>query len=272
MEIRPLAAWDEYRACEAIQREVWGEAFTELAPASLLKIAQTVGGVTSGAFDEGGELVGFVYGLTGLADGRPVHWSHMLAVRGPHRGRGLGRALKRHQRARLVAAGIETCYWTYDPIMSSNAHLNLNYFLASVDRYVVDMYGDTGSHLHAGLGTDRFVVVWRLGPGEPDPFDEEDRERTLREADLGRHAAAPVANPGGAGDAPLPEAPAVRVAIPADVLAVRSEDPDAARRWRTSSRRAFLHYMGEGYRVAGYAPPVGGEAEGHYVLLRGDRT
>ena len=271
MEIRPLASWSEYRACEAVQREVWGEAFTELVPASLLKIAQHVGGVTSGAFDETGALVGFVYGLTGLEAGRPVHWSHMLAVRGTRRGRGLGRALKRHQRERLVAAGVEICYWTYDPIMSSNAHLNLNHLLARVDRYVVDMYGETGSHLHEGLGTDRFVVVWPLGAGAPDPFDAGDPERARREAELGGLAAAPLANPGGTDDAALPEGPAVRVAIPADVLAVRRRDPGAARRWRTSTRRAFRHYLEAGYRVAGYVPPVPGDAEGHYVLLSGAR-
>lgn len=269
MEIRPLASWSEYRACEAVQREVWGASFTELAPASLLKIAQSVGGVTSGAFAGGETLVGFVYGLTGLEEGRPVHWSHMLAVREGHRGKGLGRALKRHQREQLMATGIEKCYWTYDPIMSSNAHLNLNHLLANVDRYVVDMYGDTGSHLHEGLGTDRFVVVWRLGPEDPDPFDPSDRDRVRREADLGRYAAVPVANPGAEEGGPLPGEAAVRVAIPSDVLAVRREDPELARRWRRSSRRAFLHYLAEGYRVAGYAPPSPGALEGHYVLIGG---
>lgn len=283
MLIRPLVSWEELRACEDIQREVWGEGFTELVPASLLKISQSLGGVTSGAFDEYGALVGFVYGLTGLEEGRPAHWSHMLAVRPGLRGHGIGTALKRHQRERLVAAGVASCYWTYDPIVSGNARLNLERFLAVVDRYVVDMYGETGSRLHAGLGTDRFVVAWPLGPDAPDPFDPSEPERAARAEEVARHAEAPVANPEGpdAGAPPdgraapdaaaLPEAAAVRVAIPADILAVRDRDLAAARRWRATTRRAFTHYLERGYRVAGYRVPGPGEGRGHYVLVRGPR-
>ena len=279
-----MASWSEYRACEALQREVWGDAFTELVPASILKIAGHVGGVVSGAFGKEGDLVGFVFGLTGVEDGRRVHWSHMLAVRPGMRGSGLGTALKRHQRTLLAGLEVRTCYWTYDPLVSKNAYLNLNHLLAIVDRYVRDMYGETGSALHRGLGTDRFVVRWDLGPEAPDPFDPSDPGRGRMEARLAGHADAPVANPGGRDDAPLPSAPAVRVAIPADIHAVREADPDAALRWRAGTRRAFLHYPEAGYRVLGYlrpprgvtpdgpasgTPPTGApETHGHYVLVR----
>lgn len=274
-----MASWSEYRACEDLQREVWGESFTELVPASILKIAGHVGGVVSGAFGEEGDLAGFVFGLTGVEGGRRVHWSHMLAVRPGVRGSGLGTALKRHQRELLARLDVRTCYWTYDPIVSENAYLNLNHFLASVDRYVRDMYGETGSALHRGLGTDRFVVRWDFGPEAPDPFDPSDPARGRMEARLEAHADAPVANPGGRGDAPLPSGPAVRVAIPADIHAIREEDGEGALRWRAGTRRAFLHYLEAGYRVLGYirpphgrpsggAPPWEPGATGHYVLVR----
>lgn len=273
MEIRPLEAWDEYRACEALQSEVWGEGFSELVPASILKIAGRVGGVVSGAFEHEGELSGFVFGLTGVEGSQRVHWSHMLAVRERLRGSGLGTALKRHQREHLVRLRVARCYWTYDPLVSKNAYLNLNHFLANVDTYVEDMYGETGSTLHRGLGTDRFIVRWDLGPEAPDPFDPADPARGQLEASLGRHAEAPVADPEGRDDAPLPGGAAVRVAIPADIHAVREADPDGAVRWRSATRRAFLHYLGLGYRVLGYLRPAGAgitppDAPGHYVLVR----
>jgi chorismate synthase len=268
VEIRPLEDWDEYRSCEGLQREVWGAAFTELVPASLLKISQRVGGVTSGAFDEAGEMVGFVFGLTGLEGGRPVHWSHMLAVRDAYRGHGLGTALKRHQRERLAAQGVEVCYWTYDPLVSGNAHINLNRLLAVPVEYVVDMYGETGSYLHEGLGTDRFRVAWAVGPGAPDPFDPDEPARAEHRAELERHADAPVANPGGGTEEPFPDGLAVRVAVPSDIFAVRQSDPEEALRWRVSTRRALQHYMSAGYRVAGFRTPAAGSDVGHYVLVR----
>lgn len=270
-----MQTWEEYRACEDLQREVWGEGFGQLVPASILEISTRLGGVVSGAFADDGEMAGFVFGLTGVQGDARVHWSHMLAVREGLRGSGLGPALKRHQRDLLLRLDVTCCYWTYDPLVSRNAHINLNRFLARVDRYVEDMYGETGSALHRGLGTDRFVVRWDLRPGSPDPFDPRDPARGELEARLERHASAPVADPGGREDAPLPGGDAVRVAIPADIHAVRAADPERARAWRSATRRAFQRYLSEGWCVLGYLPPEPRAAGplrpddvGHYVLVR----
>src|SRR5690606_28979184 len=101
-----------------------------------------------------------VFGLTGLEHGRLVHWSHMLAVRPEWRDLGVGTRLKAYQREAVARLGVEVIYWSFDPLMARNAHLNLNRLGARVAEYVEDMYGATGSTLHAGLGTDRLVVVW----------------------------------------------------------------------------------------------------------------
>ena len=77
------------------ERDTWGQAI--VVPASLLMVSQKVGGVTAGAFDEDGQLVGMVYGLTGPRDGRLGHWSHMLAVSQGLRSLGIGRELKLFQ-------------------------------------------------------------------------------------------------------------------------------------------------------------------------------
>src|SRR5690606_25947343 len=80
--LRHFASLDDYRACVALQEEVWGAGFSERVPTAILKVGQELGGVSAGAFDRSGRLDGFVFGLTGLDDaGEPVHWSDMLAVR-----------------------------------------------------------------------------------------------------------------------------------------------------------------------------------------------
>jgi len=53
-------------------------------------------------------------------------------------------------------------------------------------------------------------------------------------------------------DGELVDAPAVRVEVPHDVTQLVAEAPDVARRWRETTRRAFLSYLGRGYRVVAF--------------------
>lgn len=253
--IRPLESQDDYLQCTALQREIWGPEFSEGVPPSLLMATQKVGGVAAGAFDRGGRLLGFVFGLSGIRAGRPAHWSDMLAVREDARGLGLAVRLKMYQRQELLRNGIEVALWSYDPLEARNAHINLNRLGARPIEYVSDMYGEaTGSALHAGLPTDRLLVEWELR----DP-----RVETLVSGEAlpatWRAPGAPIVNTVLSGGtvmprAPeLPDAPEVRVEIPADLQSVKRGTPELARTWRMSTRRAFTHYMNRSYRVVGFA-------------------
>jgi predicted GNAT superfamily acetyltransferase len=157
VQFRVLESLDEYQACVALQIEVWGAGFSDVVPASILQVASHIGGLLIGAYaDE--TLIGFVFGLTGVKDGMPVHWSHMLGVRPEAREMGIGRHLKELQRAELARRGIAREHWTFDPLQARNAHLNVNRLGVRVIEYVVNMYGTTGSPLHLGVATDRFIV------------------------------------------------------------------------------------------------------------------
>lgn len=160
-DCRPLATLHEFQAAVALQEQVWGSGFGERVPTSILKVVgQRLGGVASGAFTDTGQLVGFVFGITGPERGVPVHWSDMLAVHPEFRGRGIGRALKLHQREQVHALGVRTMYWTVDPLEPGNAHLNLNVLGATGVEYHEDFYGTSHSTLHGGLPTDRLVLSW----------------------------------------------------------------------------------------------------------------
>ncbi len=262
--LRSLASLEELRACVALQRTTWGEGFYDVVPASILQVSQKIGGFVAGAFEDD-ELVGFVYSLLGRFEGTLAHWSHMLAVHPSARGRGLGRRLKLFQRQELLGDGIDTIFWTFDPLVAQNAHLNLNRLGASVLRYVPNMYGaDTGSPLHAGGETDRFIVRWEL-----------EGRRTRRAVDgefvqprtgiLEEHCVVPRPETGEMPSRDLPGGDEVFIEIPTD-LGAHVANADDLVRWRTTIRHACMTYLRRGYAVQSLFRDT--EADRCYYFMR----
>ncbi len=269
IEIRPFRTIEEFRACVDLQEETWGLGFSERVPPAILNVGQRLGGVSAGAYDPSGRLVGFVFGLTGFIDGVPTHWSDMLAVRPGLRDAGLGRRLKAYQREELLARGVERMHWTFDPLQSRNAHLNLTRLGAVVREYVENMYGDTDSPLHRGVGTDRFVALWEMtSPRVRERFENQggspsaalfDDAPVALAAELvdGRSVPGSV-DPDIASDS-------VRVFIPSDIGRFIEEDPELAREWRLATRSAFSVYLGRGYEVREF---LRGDSSSSYLLAR----
>jgi predicted GNAT superfamily acetyltransferase len=152
---------DEFRACVALQKEVWNFSDAELIPLRMFVVADKVGGQVMGAF-EGDVMVGFALSVPGTRTGHVYLHSHMLAVRQDHRNGGLGRRLKLMQREDALARGIELIEWTFDPLEIKNAHLNIEKLGAIARRYNINQYGITSSPLQGGLPSDRLIAEWWL--------------------------------------------------------------------------------------------------------------
>jgi predicted GNAT superfamily acetyltransferase len=243
--IRDLHEYEEFCTCVAIQQRTWGADFAEIVPAAILWAASRTGGVVAGAFDDGGRMVGFVFGISGFRDGRPVHWSDMLAVLPEARGSGLGRTLKEHQRRTLLANGIEDVYWTFDPLESRNAHINFAHLGIIAQEYVPDCYGASTSPLHSGLATDRLVAYWPLAAARVrERMEGRDGPPSAVEV-----AALPVINGADWQVRQDLDGPRLRLRVPADIQQLKQNDPAQARQWRATTRQAFQHYIGRGYLV-----------------------
>jgi predicted GNAT superfamily acetyltransferase len=249
IRIRPLTSNEDYDEAVALQDEIWGSGFSDRVPASILRVGQKVGGVTAAAFDARGHMLGFVFGLTGVRDGKLAHWSDMLAVREAARGHRLGERLKHYQRDVLRSIGVETMYWTFDPLVARNAHFNLNRLGARIAEYVPNFYGsNTGSILHGALPTDRFVAEWPLGAS-----DDEVRGAAVRPRPIANVGTTAVVENGHVRMVdPLPDASHVLVPVPIDIEAALGASAEEALAWRLATRHAMMHFLARGYRVAGF--------------------
>jgi predicted GNAT superfamily acetyltransferase len=159
--VRSCDSLEDFHACVALQREIWGEEDLEVEPATLFVVAAHTGGQVLGAY-EGNTLVGFTLALAALRHGAPFLHSHMTGVHANYRDCGVGRMLKLFQREEALSRDIRLMEWTFDPLALRNAHFNLNRLGVICRRYLPNLYGVTTSPLHRGLATDRLVAEWYL--------------------------------------------------------------------------------------------------------------
>jgi len=269
IEVRRLDSVEEYRQCEKLQARVWGPDDVVRVPALVMVAAQVNGGFAFGAF-AGERLVGFVLASPGLSDaGKVKQCSILMAVDPELQSNGVGYKLKSAQREAALAQGIDLITWTFDPLASLNAYLNLNKLGCVATRYFVDLYGTAESGLNAGLPTDRLLAEWRLR--EPAVVDR------LAGVSAAPPAAAPTVNevvldprsglPVLRGVNLVRSEPLLLVEVPESISAIKQADMELARRWRSTLREVFQSYFARSYHAAGfYRLPGEGRVRHCFVL------
>jgi predicted GNAT superfamily acetyltransferase len=279
VQVRLLKSQDEYRECERIQKAVWG---TYAVSSEVLTVTQKYGGAVLGAIVER-KVVGFIYAFLARRHGHLVHWSHMMAVEPGHRDQGLGFRMKLAHREIALVRGVSSICWTYDPLQSRNATLNLAKLGARPDEYIPNCYGQFTSVIERRLPSDRFAVEWRIGSAGVERRLSQARRRSRRVSSpvLEKLMALPRANetrPIAAGYienrsiALNLQGPRLLVEIPSNTDAMRRDRLALAKRWRMEGRTIFTHYLASNYRVDDFIPP-GPDTSGRcfYVLCRAQR-
>jgi len=250
---RDLTSLDDFAAVVELERLIWGPGYDDVVPVPILAITVKRGGILIGAFEED-RLVGFVYSIPGIKHDKPTHWSHMLGVIPDYRSAGLGRDLKLLQRERALSMNLELIEWTYDPLQAANAHLNFAKLGVVVDEYEENVYGESGSPLHRGNPTDRFVAEWwiqtphvkqRIGDGASHSSERADASRVNEVKPAGewmecRNVDLSV------------DAPKVTVAIPVGFSDLMSQAPELALSWRMATRSIFMTLFARGYRAVDF--------------------
>ncbi len=289
--LRILETPEEMELIEELQRHIWPGNETEIVPSHIMLTAIHNGGLVIGAFNDVDNLVGFVFGFPGLyltPDGpRPKHCSHMLGVLPEYRDYGVGFSLKRAQWQMVRHQGLDRITWTYDPLVSRNAYLNITKLGAVCNTYLPNEYGQMHDELNVGLPSDRFQVDWWINSQRVNHrLSKRARPRLSLEQYL---AAEPVLVndtyidgdgllcPAGTHH-PLPAGEALlMVEIPPDFQHIKSQAPEAALEWRSHLRGIFQESFQAGYLVTDFVTDRPAESESAperclYILSNGEST
>lgn len=272
--IRPLTTQAELQALVDLEQRVW----PGVPPMrqDILLIAQRNGGLVLGAFDtetKGAEkLVGLLFGYLGRTpDGCYRHWSHMVGIDPAYRDRQVGFSLKLAQREFVLSQGLDVIAWSFDPLLSRNAYLNIHKLGAVCRTYTRDFYGKMPDSLNAGLPSDRFEVEWHIAtrhvterlsglaeaPALADLVARGAQILSVQPEDPTTAPPTPVDF--GAGDS-------VCIPIPRDFHGLKRQDMAVARAWRECTRDLFESAFRRGYCVVDVVREATGS---HYWLCRG---
>ena len=278
--IKRLKTASEYEEAVELQKIYWGDCAETLVPAHMLQSLCDHGGHALGARHQG-RLVGFVMGFIGAdidweaADARPAAanlliMSKRMLVLPPYRGQNIGFRLKMAQRQVALKQGIQRVTWTFDPLLSPNAHLNIRKLGGVIRRYKVNYFGTTQQK---SLRADRLIVEWRVthrrverrARGETDwPTAQQYLERGaawVNRADAAGSWLRPAA------ECQAPTADLALVEIPANIRELEASQPKLAETWRGHIRLVFPRVLDAGYAVTDFArSDFEGQKRSFYVL------
>lgn len=287
--LRILETYQEMEQVEQLMSVVWPGSQIDVVPAHLLLTVAINGGLVIGSFDAD-KLVGFSFGFLGFTSraGRPSlkHTSHQLGVHPDYENSGMGFRLKRAQWQMVRQQGLELATWTYDPLLSRNAYLNIAKLGAVCSYYKREVYGQMRDELNFGLPSDRFQVDWWVNTSR---VNHRLSKRPRRRLDLAHFLDAGAQNYNrtrinDAGFAlPLEELlslpenstetpPLLLVEIPTDYLALKAADMQLAMKWRLHSRQVFEDLFDYDYIITDFIFVSGIHPRSYYVLSHGDHT
>ena len=192
--------------------------------------------------------------------------------------------LKRAQREVVRKQGIELVTWTYDPLESRNAYLNIHKLGAICKINRRNEYGEMVDDLNQGLASDRFEVEWWVNSRRVNQrLSGEERARlTLEHYTSGDVRPINVTKINADGW-PVPHQdqmdliedqfnrpPITLLEFPRDFQGMKAADPELAKDWRMYTRILFELFFYNGYVVTDMLTEPGEPARSYYVLSHGE--
>ncbi|NIK13298.1 GNAT family N-acetyltransferase [Alkalibacillus almallahensis] len=251
-EIRRLTTIDEMPLMQQVEEAVW-----QMSPIPVHQLYTTAnhGGLILGAFD-GDQIIAFSYGFPGFKGEKTYLCSHMLGILPDYQQAGLGEEMKYEQARHASDMGYDMMTWTFDPLQSMNAYLNLTKLGARGAHYKVNHYGAMNDRLNQGLETDRIMIEWHFNDDEP-----------LAQPNISNlPALVDVQNnqPKARLDRFDNKKEAFTIPIPRDFHQIKTDDLDLAKQWRHATRQAFETLFKNGYEARAAVPDQANQLTYYY--------
>lgn len=259
LRIRDLETVDEIALAFDLFNGIWG-GDDGAVPTNVMKALAHTRNYLVGAWEDErfvGASLAFAWGDLSA---RALH-SHISGVVEGCQGRGIGYALKLHQRAWAAEHGYERITWTFDPLVRRNGWFNLVKLGTRIEEYEPDFYGPMNDGINAGDPTDRCLTVWDVTPTALPDTCREGGEAHVVELLVCDSDDRPVV----AGGSPA-GAEVLSCQVPRDIIELRRNDPGLALRWRSALRETMGAAISSGYVARSMT------RDGCYILEHGRRT
>lgn len=258
LEIRKLTTLDELREIQRLEESVW---HMSAIPLHQTFTALTNGGIILGAYDSE-KLIGFLYSFAGF-DGKSAYLcSHMMGILPEYRKDGIGRNLKRKQAELAREMGYEMITWTFDPLESVNAYLNLHKLGAKGVYFKENHYGKLGDEFSEGLPSDRFQIMWDISKAaKENEMVSIDEANVLLQMDSDQKPI--LTNNHNLND--RMESDVWFVAIPSNFQKLKQENFELAKQWRLTTQKVFRELFQQGYQAEDFVHHV---SDHNYYVFR----
>jgi predicted GNAT superfamily acetyltransferase len=152
----------------------------------------------------------------------------MLAVEAGLRDQNLGYKIKLAQRQHALGAGVGLIFWTFDPLMSRNAHFNINKLGVILRRYERNYYGQgVSTGFESDVPTDRVIAEWWVASDH------------VKSVLAGHH--------------PGPDNVTGEIQIPDDINSIREHSTTEHLEWRMRVREQFETQIARGAVASGFS-------------------
>ncbi len=254
--IRALQETQELHNAVELQKIYWGNNMGDIVPHHMLLSMAHYGGHVFGAFLNE-RMVGLLMGFIGAqihpddavdASSHLLVMSKRMVVLPEYRNYKIGERLKLAQRDFAIRHNIPLVTWTFDPLLSRNAYLNLHKLGAIGQKYEANFFGTDANN--STLSGDRLAANWWVKHAHIEAHLQKTYEDARIINVIEKHA--PVA-------LNITDNTEQLLEVHPDFVSLEAENPQAGKLWRNHVRMAFTTLLGAGYLATD-------------VIRRGERT